>query len=146
MQNPSLFFNDGTRKIDFILAWDENTPSTTSQNAFIKRSTFESNLEKEGLELERVNTPGVPLHYIKIHAPNEILRRYAEILKLRMPMKMVTTHWSITTVHSAAAVYWPTFSLPFFSDRTRRHWLCWVFQYGISFKGNSITITPTRKV
>lgn len=89
MQNPSLFFNDGTRKIDFILAWDENTPSTTSQNAFIKRNIFESNLEKEGLELERVNTPGIPLHYIKIHAPEEILRRYAEILKLRMPMKMV---------------------------------------------------------
>lgn len=29
------------------------------------------------------------LHFIKLHAPDEVLRRYAEILKLRMPMKKV---------------------------------------------------------
>lgn len=48
---------------------------------------FEINLEKEGLELEyeQVETNG--LHFIKIHAPKEVLRRYAEILKLRLPMK-----------------------------------------------------------
>lgn len=48
---------------------------------------FEINLEKEGLELEyeQVETSG--LHFIKIHAPKEVLRRYAEILKLRLPMK-----------------------------------------------------------
>jgi anoctamin-1 len=36
-----------------------------------------------------VDTPGVALHFIKLHAPDEVLRRYAEILKLRMPMKKV---------------------------------------------------------
>ena len=88
-QNPSLFFDDGVRKIDFVLVWDESNPSEASQSSVIKRKVFESNLEKEGLELERVSTPGVPLHFIKLHAPDEILRRYAEILKLRMPMKLV---------------------------------------------------------
>lgn len=29
------------------------------------------------------------LHFIKIHAPKEVLRRYAEILKLRLPMKQL---------------------------------------------------------
>ena len=84
-----MFFNDGARKIDFILAWDDSVLSSNNQNAFAKRKNFETNLDKEGLELEYVNNLGVPLHYIKIHAPDEILRRYAEILKLRMPMKMV---------------------------------------------------------
>jgi hypothetical protein len=36
-----------------------------------------------------VDTPGVALHFIKLHASDEVLRRYAEILKLRMPMKKV---------------------------------------------------------
>lgn len=39
--------------------------------------------------MEYVDTEGVSLHFIKVHAPDEVLRRYAEILKLRMPMKMV---------------------------------------------------------
>jgi anoctamin-1 len=53
-----------------------------------KRQIFEENLVKEGLEIERVDGPGT-LHFIKIHATEEVLRRYAEILKLRMPMKQV---------------------------------------------------------
>ena len=56
----------------------------------MKRQIFESNLEKEGLQIEYVDTPGVTLHFIKLHAPDEVLRRYAEILKLRMPMKLVS--------------------------------------------------------
>lgn len=32
------------------------------------------------------------LHFVKIHAPLEVLRRYSEILKLRMPMKEVSGH------------------------------------------------------
>lgn len=44
----------------------------------------------EGLKLE--NEPvesGSTLNFIKIHAPIDVLRRFAEILKLRMPMKKV---------------------------------------------------------
>jgi anoctamin-1 len=72
-----------------VLVWDESSPTQASQSSVDKRKTFEKNLIKEGLELEKVSGPGVPLHVIKIHAPDEILRRYAEILKLRMPMKLV---------------------------------------------------------
>lgn len=42
---------------------------------------------KEGLELEYELAEPSGLHFIKIHAPREVLRRYAEILKLRLPMK-----------------------------------------------------------
>lgn len=69
--------------------WDELIPSNISELADSKRYIFESNLEKEGLQIEYVDTPGVSLHFIKLHAPDEVLRRYAEILKLRMPMKKV---------------------------------------------------------
>lgn len=50
---------------------------------------FEENLRNEGLELENENEVD-GLYFVKIHAPLEVLRRYSEILKLRMPMKEVT--------------------------------------------------------
>ena len=52
-----------------------------------KRSTFESNLEHEGLILSRQQHLETGLHFVKIYAPDEVLKRYAEILKLRLPMK-----------------------------------------------------------
>ena len=42
----------------------------------------------EGLDLEYENEVD-GLNFIKIHAPLQVLRRYSEILKLRMPMKEV---------------------------------------------------------
>lgn len=54
-----------------------------------KREVFEENLLKEGLELESYVIEE-EIHFIKIHAPLEVLRRYAEILKLRLPMKEVS--------------------------------------------------------
>lgn len=40
------------------------------------------------LEYEEQDVNG--LNFIKIHAPIEVLKRYAEILKLRMPMKEIS--------------------------------------------------------
>ena len=65
--------------------------ANNSDEAIAKRAEFESNLEKEGLQLECVVSEGFLIHFVKIHAPDEILRRYAEILKLRMPMKLVNS-------------------------------------------------------
>lgn len=42
---------------------------------------------KEGLEIEYEPSEPNGLCFLKIHAPREVLRRYAEILKLRLPMK-----------------------------------------------------------
>jgi anoctamin-1 len=52
-----------------------------------KRNTFEHNLEQEGLVLSRQQHLQTGLHFVKIYAPIEVLKRYAEILKLRLPMK-----------------------------------------------------------
>lgn len=89
--NSSLYFNDGTRSVDFVLAWrDEVITETVKEDRLQKRHVFEENLMSEGLELEH-ETIEDKVHFIKIHATTEVLRRYAEILKLRMPMKEVET-------------------------------------------------------
>ena len=52
-----MFFDDGVRRIDYILAWEvpEKKEEEDRNQAKAKkaRETFEENLVKEGLELER---------------------------------------------------------------------------------------------
>ena len=52
-----MFFDDGIRRIDYILAWEvpEKKEEEDRNQAKAKkaRETFEENLIKEGLELER---------------------------------------------------------------------------------------------
>ncbi|KAG8227803.1 hypothetical protein J437_LFUL006217 [Ladona fulva] len=95
--NPSLFFNDGRRSVDFVLVWtvqssvdESKTVSEMTVNAE-KRRVFERNLALEGLELEPEleESTTLGLCFMKIHAPKDVLRRYSEILKLRLPMKEV---------------------------------------------------------
>jgi hypothetical protein len=105
-QHNSLFFKDGERSIDYVLAWkyqlipdnksdvqmstkEREDLKTKEKLRSEKRENFEENLIKEGLELESDIIFG-EIHIVKIHAPIEVLRRYAEILKLRLPMKEVS--------------------------------------------------------
>ncbi len=76
-------------QIDFILAWNSRIEVATTDSARSRRATFESNLEKEDLVLERLPEEPSGLNFIKVHAPDSVLKRYAEILKLRLPMKKV---------------------------------------------------------
>lgn len=89
-QSSSLFFSDGERSIDFVIVWreEEDGDAVEEDLKCTKRAIFEENLVNEGLELERETYE--LLHFTKIHVPIEVLRRYAEILKLRMPMKEVS--------------------------------------------------------
>jgi hypothetical protein len=50
---------------------------------------FESHLLEEGLELEEEYVEDTGLHFVKIHSPLGLLKRYAEILELRCPIKQV---------------------------------------------------------
>jgi anoctamin-1 len=103
---PTIYFTDGMRSVDFILVWDAFTEDAVKPEAQEKRKIFEANLAKEGLELEYVPQESNGLNFVKvsftygvlflifttkfqIHAPQEVLRRYGEILKLRMPMREV---------------------------------------------------------
>lgn len=89
VQAASLYFSDGERSIDFVLVWreDEDDPKQI-QSKREKRAIFEENLLIEGLELEKESFE--LLHFTKIHVTIEVLRRYSEILKLRMAMKEVS--------------------------------------------------------
>ncbi|KAG5339529.1 ANO1 protein, partial [Acromyrmex charruanus] len=83
----SLYFRDEIRSVDFVLVWDEYNGEAQTYRSVERRRIFEKNLEKEGLQLEYEQVESNGLHFIKIHAPKEVLRRYAEILKLRLPMR-----------------------------------------------------------
>ncbi|XP_067614286.1 anoctamin-1 isoform X2 [Eurosta solidaginis] len=87
--NETLFFLDGVRSIDFVLAYKvDPLPNQEALNAH-KRFKFESNLAENGLHMELDYKEEQQIHFVKIHAPLDVLRRYAEILKLRMPMKEI---------------------------------------------------------
>lgn len=106
-KNNSLFFEDGLRSVDFVLVWKKLLPHNDSERSLNahhreidevnrkeaerdeRREVFEENLTLEGLEIER-QIVDEEIHFVKVHAPLEVLRRYAEILKLRLPMKEVS--------------------------------------------------------
>ncbi|PSN51328.1 hypothetical protein C0J52_15727, partial [Blattella germanica] len=83
----SLFFNDEERSVDFVLVWDSNKEQSVTESAKQQRKFFEMNLEHEGLELEYEEEEKNGLNFIKIHVPLDVLRRYSEFLKLRMPIR-----------------------------------------------------------
>ncbi|XP_016961112.1 anoctamin-1 isoform X2 [Drosophila biarmipes] len=91
--NSSLFFEDCIRSIDFVLAYRICAHEPTELENTEKRRVFEANLISQGLEVEA--TQKDQIWFVKIHAPLEVLRRYAEILKLRMPMKECLCHLRI---------------------------------------------------
>jgi hypothetical protein len=81
-------FQDEGHSVDFVLVWTEGSAVSCSEVAYKKREIFERHLREEGLILEEEQN--LLFHFIKIHAPVEVIGRYAEILKLRMPMKKVS--------------------------------------------------------
>uniref|UniRef100_A0A1I8P8X7 Anoctamin n=1 Tax=Stomoxys calcitrans TaxID=35570 RepID=A0A1I8P8X7_STOCA len=78
------YFEDGIRTVDFVLAFNSDDYKVENLK---KRKIFESNLENEGLHLEHDRSQHI--YFVKIHAPREVLYRYAEILKIKLPMKPV---------------------------------------------------------
>lgn len=81
-----LYLSDGISRIDYVLVW---TYKNTDKRRVEKENTrriFEENLKQEGLILEWDIKEGRPHQFVKIHAPWEVLTRYAEIMKIRMPI------------------------------------------------------------
>ncbi|XP_012289037.1 anoctamin-4 [Orussus abietinus] len=72
---------DNISRVDFVLVHMQNGNRNHAQ----KREVFEGDLMDQGLELEYEYNQS--LCFIKIYAPKEVLCRYCEILKLRMPIK-----------------------------------------------------------
>ncbi|XP_013909321.1 PREDICTED: anoctamin-6-like [Thamnophis sirtalis] len=91
--NPdSLYFNDGQRKVDYVLVYEDES-KRESQNTFHKkqkrkRQVYESNLISRGLQLEATKSVmDEKLIFVKVHAPWEVLCSYAEIMHIKLPLQ-----------------------------------------------------------
>nr|XP_021513325.1 anoctamin-5 [Meriones unguiculatus] len=86
----SVFFTDGIRQIDFVLSYVDDMKKDSEIKAE-RRREFELNLRKTGLELEiedKLNSEDGKTYFVKIHAPWEVLVTYAEVLGIKMPIKL----------------------------------------------------------
>ncbi|GAB6023958.1 hypothetical protein CHUAL_008688 [Chamberlinius hualienensis] len=88
----TLYFRDGKRKIDMVLAYEDNGEfTTTAIRRRERRNYFTNNLEEEGVELEKEDkmlSQDGKTFFLKIHAPWEVLTRYAELMNFKMPIKI----------------------------------------------------------
>ncbi|KAI6658038.1 Anoctamin-7-like [Oopsacas minuta] len=90
----SVFFNDGVRKIDFILTYakttqKDGTPSDKENEKEEMREYFTNQLIKAGVEIEIQNpdeSPDCKTTFVKIHGTWKILAQYAEKINLRVPI------------------------------------------------------------
>uniref|UniRef100_T1J757 Anoctamin n=1 Tax=Strigamia maritima TaxID=126957 RepID=T1J757_STRMM len=89
----TIYFRDGKRKIDYVLAYEEGSMSSIAdENKLEKRDVFLENLIEQGLELEKEDkalSQDGKTFFIKIYAPWSVLTQYAEIMSLKMPIKAV---------------------------------------------------------
>ena len=65
-RNPSLFFEDGIRSIDFVLVYNLHPQQAIEEENIEKRRVFEANLEAEGLELERTSKEKEHIYFVKV--------------------------------------------------------------------------------
>ncbi|XP_064628203.1 anoctamin-4-like isoform X2 [Lineus longissimus] len=99
----TMFFNDGIRRIDYILAYTEgdvginvdekrlNKLSKKDESKRECRKTYLNNLIEDGMELEvedKKESQDGKTFFVKVHAPWEILTRFAELMNMKMPMKI----------------------------------------------------------
>ncbi|XP_038636419.1 anoctamin-4 isoform X5 [Scyliorhinus canicula] len=77
-----LFFRDGKCRIDYILVYRKSNIQAE------KREVFERNLRAEGLNIEKESSlTNSDIIFVKLHAPWEVLCRYAELMNVRMPFR-----------------------------------------------------------
>ncbi|CAH1799995.1 unnamed protein product, partial [Owenia fusiformis] len=116
-ENSQLYFRDGKRKIDYVIAYKEGSGNSEDKKRE-RRETFQANLHDEGLELEvedrkgrgkmslfrrarkksesssdeddDENSQDGKTIFIKIHAPWDVLARYAELMRIKMPIELNT--------------------------------------------------------
>ncbi|KAK8378725.1 hypothetical protein O3P69_009442 [Scylla paramamosain] len=82
----TLFFRDNKRRIDFVLVFKDDGDEDLAES----RRVFQENLMEEGLELEtedKTQSQDGETYFVKIHVPWDLLARYAEIMKLKKPIK-----------------------------------------------------------
>ncbi|GJQ65674.1 hypothetical protein Trydic_g7762 [Trypoxylus dichotomus] len=74
-------FSSDDLSVDFVLAYEQDIDTDKLK----KREIFETNLQEVGLLLEKEERQKI--HFVKIHVPKDVICQYAELLKLRLPLK-----------------------------------------------------------
>ena len=86
-ENLNTPAKDGSRRrVDFVLVWKPGSEESDYSGDNKKRETFISQLKEAGLEMEEVEA-SEGLRFVKLHVPMEVLKSYAEILRLRLKLK-----------------------------------------------------------
>lgn len=93
----SLMFRDGRRKVDMVLAWEEEDLGVMTEAEARRRDIrrcFMENLAKEGLEVEledKSQSFNEKTFFLKIHLPWRLETRLAEVMNLKLPIKRFIT-------------------------------------------------------
>ncbi|XP_020651173.3 anoctamin-6 [Pogona vitticeps] len=93
LKPDSLYFNDGQRRIDFVLVYEDESKKDGHKKSFHrkqmrKRQAYESNLITRGLQLEATRSVlDEKRVFVKVHAPWEVLCSYAEVMHIKLPLK-----------------------------------------------------------
>ncbi|XP_055352168.1 anoctamin-4-like [Paramacrobiotus metropolitanus] len=91
--DDTLFFRDGQRRIDFVLVYRTGGVKAVDHKREQQRADFQEEIELQGIDFEQEvkSIPGQPpevkLCFVKLHATWDLLTRYADIMKIRMPLK-----------------------------------------------------------
>ncbi|XP_019898577.2 anoctamin-4 isoform X2 [Esox lucius] len=81
-RSSGLCFSDGKCHIDYVLVYRKSSPQSG------KREIFERNIRAEGLQMEKESSVcNSDVIFLKLHAPWEVLCRYAELMNIRMPFR-----------------------------------------------------------
>ncbi|KAG7268771.1 hypothetical protein CRUP_034255 [Coryphaenoides rupestris] len=73
---------DGKCRIDYILVYRKSSAQAE------KRDVFERNVRAEGLHMEKESSvTNSDVIFLKLHAPWDVLCRYAEMMNIRMPFR-----------------------------------------------------------
>ncbi|TDG40819.1 hypothetical protein AWZ03_012750 [Drosophila navojoa] len=104
------------RSVDFVLAYKGDDSNTTHQDERVK---FEEYLKSEGLVLEPYS--GKTVHFTKIHAPMQVLQRYAEVLKIKMPVKEPSIEESQSVPNTCGGLFsWMQLNSKVLTERSQR--------------------------
>ncbi|KAL9909265.1 anoctamin-5 isoform 2-T2 [Glossina fuscipes fuscipes] len=97
LDDESLMFRDGRRKIDMVVAWEEENLGVMTESESRKRDcrrTFMENLIKEGLEVEledKMQSFNEKTFFMKIHLPWRLETRLGEVMNIKLPTKRFIT-------------------------------------------------------
>uniref|UniRef100_A0A669DPL6 Anoctamin n=1 Tax=Oreochromis niloticus TaxID=8128 RepID=A0A669DPL6_ORENI len=110
---PGLFFADGKRKVDYVLCYkykkrrtskprlslssngthagDAEESKLTEEEKALMREEFEGGLLEAGLQIERDKERSNGMGFIRLHIPWSILSREAELQKIKVAVKKVSS-------------------------------------------------------